>query len=203
MKKFFTLSIIVTFIATFIFFTIIFDVFNSVSKEEYDSIVHRKEDYQSQAESLLAENESLLAENESLSNKRQEEESKISDLFKFVYLPYAKREKSFDYDAVKNFAESCKSIYNVEIHDPTADDGGSIKLTDDKNNYVYFAFSPVFGVNLIMMVNYYQDSTNSEVTLSNYSFDGSPQYDQFTTHIIGENQIHVDSSEEQQNFLFN
>lgn len=123
-----------------------------------------------------------------------------TELFESVYIPYANREKSFAFDKVKSFAQSID--YESEIIEPTADDIGTIKLTDTNGDYVYFAFNAVNGVETIMIVSYYQSSTNTEVSLANYSTDGSPAYDSFSTHVIGESEIEVTGTDEQKIFLF-
>lgn len=123
-----------------------------------------------------------------------------TDLFESVYIPYANREKSFAFDKVKAFVET--TDYESEIIEPTADDIGTIKLTDTNEDYVYFAFDLVNGVETIMIVSYYQNTTNSEVSLANYSTDGSPAYDSFSTHVIGEPEIEVTGTDEQRIFLF-
>lgn len=61
---------------------------------------------------------------------------------------------------------------------------------------------PINGVETIMIISFYQASSNSEVSLDNYSSNGSSQYDQLSTHIIGESQKHVKSVEQQRQFLF-
>lgn len=123
-----------------------------------------------------------------------------TELFESVYIPYANREKSFAFDKVKSFAQS--TDYEPEIIEPTADDIGTIKLTDTNGDYVYFAFNTVNGVESIMIVSYYQSATNTEVSLANYSSGGSPAYDNFSTHVIGEPEIKVTGTDEQKVFLF-
>lgn len=129
------------------------------------------------------------------------EQMEISQLFKTVYLPYANREQSFIFDAVKSFALSTE--YDAEITEPTSEDFGEIKLTDENGDYVYFGFNPINNVETIMIVSYYQASTNSEVSLSNFSSDGSRQYDTYDTHVLGESSVEVSGPDEQQRFLFN
>lgn len=128
-------------------------------------------------------------------------ENEPSDLFKSVYLPYARREKPFLFNAVKAFAQS--SNYEIEIDEPTAENIGTIKFIDTTGDYVYFSFNLVNNMETIVSISYYQISSNSEVILNNYSPDGSPKYDEFTTHIIGESSVKVNDPEEQQDFLFN
>ena len=87
--------------------------------------------------------------------------------------------------------------------EPSADAECSIKFTDKNNDYVYIAFAPdENALFTVMLVNYHQDSTNREVSLSNYSSDGSPEYDEFTTQIVGEGEAEVSGIDEQQDFLF-
>lgn len=123
-----------------------------------------------------------------------------TELFESIYMPYANREKSFTFNDVKAFMQS--TDYDLEIVEPTADDLGTIKTSDDNNDYVYFAFNAVNGTETIMSVSYYQDSTNSEVSLSNYSTDGSSKYDSFSIHVIGEPEKEVAGPDEQKEFLF-
>ncbi|EOS27663.1 hypothetical protein C806_00110 [Lachnospiraceae bacterium 3-1] len=129
------------------------------------------------------------------------EELQISGLFKEVYLPYATREKPFMFEAVKTFVQNLNS-YTVEITEPTQEDMGSIKLTDENEDYVYFAFSPTdSGIEMIISLSYCQAATNSEVSLNNFSSDCSPEYDVFNTHIIGETELQVSNPDEQKAFL--
>lgn len=123
-----------------------------------------------------------------------------TDLFEQIYVPYANREKSFIFNSVKSFVSTLE--YKVEISEPTEEDLGEIKVIDINGDYVYFAFSPINDVQTIMIVSYYRAETGSEVSMDNYSFDGSPLYDNFTTHILGESNIEVSSTDEQRNFLF-
>lgn len=128
---------------------------------------------------------------------------KISELFTSVYLPYANREKPWLFSAVKAFAESCG--YPSEITEPTEEIVGTIKVSDTNGDYVYFAFSEnaAIGEDTIMIVSFYRAATNSEVSISNYSSDGSSEYDVFNVHVVGESDNVVASIEEQKVFLFN
>ena len=116
-------------------------------------------------------------------------------------MPFASREKSFLFEDVKNYLSTCE--YNVEITGAdNIDELTSIHVYDSNDDYVYFAFSPINDMDYIMTVNFYQSSTNSEVSLSNYSADGSASYDQYTTHIIGESSKTVKNVDQQRDFLF-
>lgn len=123
-----------------------------------------------------------------------------SELFNAVYVKYASREKPFEFDAVKVFAEGCG--YNTEINNPTSETIGSIKITDKNGDYVYFAFNSTNGVETIMTVSYFQKSSNSETSMSNYSTDGNPAYDKFSTHILGASEVEVNGIDEQKSFLY-
>ena len=150
-------------------------------------------------ENLTSESEN----NESENSEVDSEDAKnvvCTDLFESIYAPYANREKSFIFNDVKEFIQT--TDYEQEITEPTANDLGTIKLLDENGDYVFFAFNPVNGIEIIMSVSYYHDSTNSEVSLSNYSTDGSPKYDTFSTHVLGESETKVYDLEEQKNFLF-
>lgn len=126
----------------------------------------------------------------------------VSNMFKDVYLPYAKREKSFVFEGVKTFAQNTNT-YTAEIKEPDSEDACSIKFTDENGDYVYIAFSPnEDGVYTVILVSYYQASSNSEVSLSNYSAYSSPENDTFKTHRIGESDVVVKGTDEQQEFLF-
>ena len=151
-----------------------------------------------------------LSESEPSENTEEKEDvqnvetetQEVSALFQEVYLPYAKREKPFIFEAVKTFAQNVDK-YTVKIMEPSADAEFSIKFTDKNNDDVYIAFAPdENALFTVMLVNYHQDSTNREVSLSNYSSDGSPEYDEFTTQIVGEGEAEVSGIDEQQDFLF-
>lgn len=127
---------------------------------------------------------------------------KVSRLFNDVYLPYAKREKAFSFEGVKTFAQNTKE-YTVDMKEPGSEDGCFVKFTDENGDYVYFAFSPnEDGTFTIILVSFYQASSNSEVSLSNYSLSSSPEYDTYETHIIGNDPIEVSGVDKQQEFLF-
>lgn len=130
------------------------------------------------------------------------DELEISDLFKDIYLPYAKREKSFAFEAVKTFAQNIDN-YDVEIQDPISENIGTITFTDVNGDYVFFAFAPkTSDMYMIMTLSYHQAATNSEVSLGNYSPDCTAEYDIYQTHILGEDEIKVNGPDEQQSFLF-
>lgn len=126
----------------------------------------------------------------------------FSELFTTVYLPYAKRNKLWGFNPVKSFVQTCG--YTSEIIEPTDDSNGSITVSDSNGDYVYFYFiqNQETGMYNIMSVGFYRASTNSEVSVSNYSSDGSRYYDKFGTHVIGESTNYVQSTDEQQSFLF-
>lgn len=126
----------------------------------------------------------------------------VSELFTTVYLPYAKRNKLWGFNPVKSFVQTCG--YTSEIIEPTDDSNGSITVSDSNGDYVYFYFiqNQETGMYNIMSVGFYRASTNSEVSVSNYSSDGSRYYDKFGTHVIGESTNYVQSTDEQQSFLF-
>jgi len=123
-----------------------------------------------------------------------------TDLFETVYFPYANREKPFLFEAVKTFAQSTN--YNAEIIETTSEAPASIKLTDENGDYVYFSFSLVNNIEMIMSVSYFSASANTEVSLSNYSADCSPKYDKFQIHTLGEQPNEAKNPSEQRNFLF-
>ena len=123
-----------------------------------------------------------------------------SALFEEVYAPYAKREKSFAFGSVKAFVE--ESGYKYDIVEPDEDTIGAIKVLDGSGDYVYFSFYLCNDIETIMLVSYHQDSSNSEVSLSNYSDNNSSRYDILNTHVIGESSVEVKTLDEQRNFLF-
>ena len=130
------------------------------------------------------------------------ESSEVSNLFKEIYLPYAQREKPFIFEAVKTLAQNTED-YSVNVQEPTSEDSGTITFTDENGDYVFFSFAPnSAGVNMITILSYHQTATNSEVSLSNYSSDCTPEHDKLNTQIIGEEQNEVSSTDEQQAFLF-
>jgi len=150
-----------------------------------------------QTKDLLSESD---PEEDTLNSKNNStEQSKLTDLFETIYIPYAQREKAFVFDAVKSFVQTTE--YKAEITEPTSQDIGSIVLTDENDNYVFFAFNLVNDIEIITTVSYHDAATNSEVSLNNYSSDGSPSYDIFNTHVIGESPNHVNSTDEQRDFL--
>ena len=133
----------------------------------------------------------------------------ISDLFKSVYLPYAnRREYQYSFNKVSDFVNS--TDYKVEITYPTSDELSQIKVIDENNDYVYFAFSlkevEAFNVKqtfeYLYLVSYHQSATNLEVSFMNVSPNRSPIYDRYFTHVIGKNEIEVRSINDQLDFLF-
>lgn len=142
----------------------------------------------------------VATEPETTTEASVEPEKPATDFFETVYAPYANREKPFNFYEVKAFSESCG--YKTEITNPSDEEVGTIIITDDNGDYVYFAFSPINGVETIMIVSFYQASSNSEVSLDNYSSDGSRQYDRLSTHVIGESEMNVKSVDQQRQFLF-
>jgi len=123
-----------------------------------------------------------------------------TDLFETVYVPYAQKEKPFIFNGVKTFAENCG--YEFEITEPTEEAIGEIKIKND-DDYVYIAFLPNSdNLELISIVSYFHTASNSEVSLSNYSTNREAQYDQLTTHVLGESNVNVDSVDAQREFLF-
>lgn len=123
-----------------------------------------------------------------------------TDLFKTIYSPYAKRENSFVFNNVKEFVQNKE--YTVEITEPTSDDFGSIKVSDTNGDYVYFAFNLTNDFETIMSVSYFCEEKQAEVSLNNYSTDGSRKYDRLSIHVIGENAYDVKDLDEQRSFLF-
>ena len=108
--------------------------------------------------------------------------------------------KPFIFNGVKTFAENCG--YEFEITEPTEEAIGEIKIKND-DDYVYIAFLPNSdNLELISIVSYFHTASNSEVSLSNYSTNREAQYDQLTTHVLGESNVNVDSVDAQREFLF-
>lgn len=136
------------------------------------------------------------------------EKPAMSELFKSVYLPYATREESFDFNSVIDFVNATE--YEIEITEPTSEDLAQIKVVDANKDYVCFVFTPrdieAFNYtetfDFIFLVSYYQSVTNSEVSFENYSEKRLSIYDRFFTHVIGENEIEVSSPDDQISFLF-
>lgn len=123
-----------------------------------------------------------------------------TELFESIYVPYANREKAYFFESVKTFVQTTE--YEIEITEPTSDTFAQIKLADNNGDYVYFVFNSIDDIEIIMSVSYYQGATTTEVSMSNYSTDGSPAYDTFSTHVIGEQANKVDGTDEQRLFLF-
>lgn len=123
-----------------------------------------------------------------------------TDLFNDVYVPYATREKDFAYTSVEAFAKNCG--YEASITEPTSEILGQIQISDGSGDYVNFVFTPTNGIESIMSVSYFQNDTNSEVIMGNFSTDGAPEYDIFNTHILGEQSDKVTGIEDQKSFLF-
>lgn len=124
----------------------------------------------------------------------------VTKLFEEVYLPYANRKKSFEYNSVKQFAQS--SNYELEITEPSSEESGSITLTAENGDYVYFGFKSIDNINVVRTVSYFQTSSNSEVSLNNYSSYNSSEYDIYNTHVLGSPNSKVSDTQEQQAFLF-
>ena len=145
----------------------------------------------------------LQAEFDAITNPETQKDN-IQDeslqLFEDVYLPYANREKTFTFNSVKTFANSCG--YTAEIVEPTNDTNATIKISVTNGDYVYFSFSPINSIDTIITVSFYHAISNSEVSLSNFSSDGSASYDTFDTHIIGEQSKKVSGTDAQYSFLF-
>lgn len=140
------------------------------------------------------------AELDAITNSNTKIEDESLRLFEDIYVPYANREKPFTFESVKTLADSCE--YETEIVSATNDTNASIKISTTNGDYVYFAFSPINGINMITIVSFYQASSNSEVSLSNYSSDGSALYDTYDIHIIGDQLKDVNGIDDQRNFLF-
>lgn len=116
-------------------------------------------------------------------------------------MPFANREKSFLFEDVKTYLSTCE--YKVEITGAdNIEELTSIHVYDSNNDYVYFAFSPINDLDYIMTISFYQSTDNSEVSLSNYSADGSASNDQYSTHVIGESSKTVKGVDEQRDFLY-
>lgn len=147
--------------------------------------------------SLKSETEST-ANSEPISDKTKTQG--VTDLFQEVYLPYANREKPFAFSLVKQFAQNTN--YEIDITEPSSEELGTITLTAPNGDYVWFSFRNINDIEIIMTVSYFQLSSDSEVSLSNYSDDGSPLYDIYRTHILGEPISNVTNTQEQQAFLF-
>lgn len=150
------------------------------------------------------EQSSLKSETESVSNSEpisdKTETQGVTDLFQEVYLPYANREKPFAFSLVKQFAQNTN--YEIDITEPSSEELGTITLTAANGDYVWFSFRNINDIEIIMTVSYFQLSSDSEVSLSNYSDDGSPLYDIYQTHVLGEPISNVTNTQEQQAFLF-
>ncbi len=153
-------------------------------------------------ESILkdAEKEPNDASEPNQNDNNTQSELKGTDLFEDIYVPYAQREKAFVFTGVKTFAENYGSDF--EINEPSENTVTSIKIMSG-DDYVYFAFNlNEENMDIIMTVSYYCSASNSEVSMSNYSTDGSPAYDTFNTHVIGEQPKTVDGVSAQREFLF-
>ncbi len=152
----------------------------------------------------IDEQSSLKSETESTANSEpisdKTETQGVTDLFQEVYLPYANREKPFAFSLVKQFAQNTN--YEIDITEPSSEELGTITLTAPNGDYVWFSFRNINDIEIIMTVSYFQLSSDSEVSLSNYSDDGSPLYDIYRTHVLGEPISNVTNTQEQQAFLF-
>lgn len=129
------------------------------------------------------------------------EQIKTTDLFENIYVPYANREMPSTFVMVEEFAKG--NSYEVNIVEPTDEIAGSIKLFDENGDYMYLSFNIVNDIEIIRVVNFYQASTNLEVSMQNYSTHDSPLYDKYTIHIVGEYNKEVNGIDEQREFLFN
>lgn len=130
-----------------------------------------------------------------------------SDLFEDVYVPYAQRGKDSDFQSVKRDVENLAEggTYTAEIVDPSEDDLCDIKLYDESGDYIYFGFSFYGDSNLriLCVVSYYRSESNIEAAWENFSTYGEPEYDTYTTHVIGETDKTVADIDDQREFLFN
>ena len=123
-----------------------------------------------------------------------------SALFESVYVPYAKAEMRTSFSDVTSFLENGR--YDYSVQNPSPDVIGEITVRDG-DDYVYFSFlERSSNFYTIMTVSYYQASSNSEVSLSNYSPYGDHKYDTLNTHKIGNSVEEVATVDEQRLFLF-
>lgn len=124
------------------------------------------------------------------------------DLFDAIYAPFATRTINPTYNQVINYLSG--SNYEYDAKSPSESATKDITVhSKDNEDYVYFAFyDRSSGSSTIMIVSYFQAATRTEVSLSNYSTDGSYSYDQLKTHVLGESNQNIDSVEAQRFFLF-
>lgn len=150
--------------------------------------------------SEASEEETFAASTTIESTTTSENEVIGTKLFETVYFPYANRDNSFAFNSVKTYVES--TDYDAEIIEPTSDEVGMITVSEENGDNVFFSFSPINGVETIMTVSYFCSDKQTEVSLSNYSTNGSPQYDCFEVHVLGQNANEVKNVNEQRIFLF-
>ena len=185
--------------------TIVTEV-ETTTETETETATETIAETETETETITAAEMETETESETIIETETETESETSQsevtaLFKDVYLPYANREKPFIFDGVKTFAQNTTE-YATEINEPGSD-VCFIKFTAENGDYVYFAFAPTTNnVYAIVTLSYYQASTNSEVSLDNYSPDCTAAYDTFHTHVLGESSKEVSGPSEQQSFLF-
>lgn len=123
-----------------------------------------------------------------------------TSLFEEVYVPFALWEKARVFEAVKDYAQNCG--YKYEIIEASESAVASAKFYSG-DDYVYVAYAPdVENIEIMMIVSYYQGSSNSEVSMSNYSTGRNRAYDKFQTHVIGEQSNDVEGINDQREFLF-
>ena len=141
-----------------------------------------------------------LDESSTSSFSEKDVEPKSTKLFKKIYIPYAAREKKCAFSGVNSYVKS--SGFKYKTVKPSKKESGKITVYAKNGDYVLFSFYDCNGLDVIMSVSYYSKENDCEVSRSNYSSDNAEEYDQLSTHIIGDSEEEVDSIDEQCLFLF-
>lgn len=149
-------------------------------------------------ESLFEDDD--LDESSTSSFSEKDVEPKSTKLFKKIYIPYAAREKKCAFSGVNSYVKS--SGFKYKTVKPSKKESGKITVYAKNGDYVLFSFYDCNGLDVIMSVSYYSKENDCEVSRSNYSSDNAEEYDQLSTHIIGDSEEEVDSIDEQCLFLF-
>ncbi|MCI9537127.1 MAG: hypothetical protein HFG35_02390 [Eubacterium sp.] len=168
---------------------------NSTKTNNYD----RDESTGDDGDESLFEDDDL--DDSSTSSFSEEDvEPKSTKLFKKIYIPYAAREKKCAFSGVNSYVKS--SGFKYKTVKPSKKESGKITVYAKNGDYVFFSFYDCNGLDVIMSVSYYSKENDCEVSRSNYSSDNAEEYDQLSTHIIGDSEEEVDSIDEQCLFLF-
>ncbi len=122
--------------------------------------------------------------------------NETSDLFESVYVPYAQKEKPFDFNSIKTFIESTSYLSEISAPADSFIDAGYINVYNKIGDYVYFNFDD--GDSAFSNVSFFQASTKANVSFNNATNQQSDSYkiSGYSTYST------VSGVDEQRKFLF-